>query len=243
MTYEHIRLDIEDGVATITLDRPDKLNAYIPAMGEEIVDAFARSRDDDAVRCVLLTGSGRAFCAGVDLDYVKGVAAGTIEAKGPRLGSEAFVRQWPLDALAYPKPIIAAVNGAAVGVGITMLLPCDIRLAAEGAKLRLNFTKLGMLPGLGSTHLLPGLVGTGKALDLILGARTLLAEEAAEVGLVDAVYPADELLAQARQRAAAIAACRPEVVAAAKQLLRSGAAEATAAAIRREQDLSAALRR
>src|SRR5690606_24846552 len=110
---------------------------------------------------------------------------------------------------------------------VTMILPCDIRIAAAGAVLRLNFTKLGMLPGLGSTFLLPQLVGAGQALDLILGGRTIDAETAHRIGLVQEVAPAAELMQVARERAAAIAACRPEVSTAAKRLLREGARAAT----------------
>lgn len=243
MSFELIRYEVADGVATVTLNRPDKLNAYVPAMGDEIVAAFAQAHGDDGVRCVILTGSGKAFCAGVDLDYVKAAAAGELPAGGPRLGEEAFVRQWPLDVLDFPKPVIAAVNGAAVGVGITMILPCDVRIAAAGAVLRLNFTKLGMLPGLGSTFLLPQLVGAGHALDLILGARTIDAESAMRIGLVQEVVPATDLMQVARERAAAVAACRPEVTAAAKRLLREGVRDAADRAMQRERDASAKLRR
>ena len=243
MSYENILFEVSDAVATITLNRPDKLNAYVPAMGAEIVDAFERASGDDRVRAMILTGAGRAFCAGVDLDYVKGVAAGTIEPSDPPLGQEDFVRQWPLALLDSPKPIIAAINGAAVGVGTTMILPCDIRIATAGAKLRLNFAALGMLPGLGSTHHLPALVGAGHALDLILSSATLTAERGAEIGLIQEVTPADDLLAAAQRRAAAIAAARPEVIAAAKKLLRAGARDAAATAMQRERESSSALRR
>lgn len=240
--YQLIRYEVADGIATVVLDRPDKLNAYTPAMGDEIVAAFAQARADGGVRCVILTGSGRAFCAGVDLDYVKALAAGEIAAGATRLGEEDFVRQWPLDVLDFPKPVIAAVNGAAVGVGVTMILPCDVRIAADDAVLRLNFTKLGMLPGLGSTFLLPQLVGAANALDLVLGARTINAVEAARVGLIQQAVAADELMQVARARAAAIAECRPEVTAAARRLLRQGARDAAELAMRREREASAALR-
>lgn len=243
MTYEKILYAVEGAVAVVTLNRPDKLNAYTPEMGEEIVDAFHCAAADQAVRAVILTGAGKAFCAGVDLDYVKAVAAGELKPDGPRLGEEAFVRQWPLDVLDYPKPVIAAINGAAVGVGVTMTLPCDIRIAAEDALLRLNFTRLGMLPGLGSTELLPQIVGLANALDLVLAARTIDARTAQALGLVQEAVPAVELMPTALARAAAIAECRPEVTAAARVLLRQGAREACARAMERERDTSAALRR
>lgn len=241
--YERIRFEVDGAVAVVTLDRPEKLNAYTPEMGEEIVDAFRCARSDTDVRAVVLTGSGKAFCAGVDLDYVKSIATGEIKPSGARLGEEEFVRQWPLDILDYPKPVIAAVNGAAVGVGVTMILPCDIRLAADDAILRLNFTRLGMLPGLGSTCLLPQITGLANALDLVLGARTIDAPTAYAVGLVQEVTPRAELLPAAMARATAIAECRSEVTAAARRLLRHGAREACAAAIERERAESAALRR
>jgi enoyl-CoA hydratase/carnithine racemase len=240
--YERILYEIEDGIATVTLNRPDKLNAYTPEMGEEIVDAFARAREDDAARVVILTGAGRGFCAGVDLDYIKAAAAGNVPAGAPKLGEEAFVRQWPLDLLDFPKPVIAAINGAAVGVGVTMTLGCDIRLAVSGAKLALNFAKLGSLPGLGSTHLLPRLVGVARALDLVLSARTVLAEEAAQIGLVHQVVAADSLMAEARTRAAAMAELKPEVLAAAKRALHYGASATMEEAMRSERERSAELR-
>lgn len=241
--YERILYEVEGGIAVVTLNRPDKLNAYTPEMGEEIVDTFARARDDESVRAVILTGAGRGFCAGVDLDYMKAAAAGTAPAGAPKLGEEAFVRQWPIDLLDFPKPVIAAINGAAIGVGVTMTLGCDIRLAASGAKLALNFAKLGILPGLGSTHLLPRLIGIARALDLVLSARTVLAEEAAEIGLVHQVVAPDSLMTEARARAAAMAECRPEVLAAAKRALRFGAAASMEEAMQSEREHSAQLRR
>ncbi|MBW2401080.1 MAG: enoyl-CoA hydratase/isomerase family protein [Deltaproteobacteria bacterium] len=161
--YQTIRYEVSEGIATIRFDRPEKLNAYT---------------------VVILTGEGRAFCAGVDLDYYKAQMAGESPSKGSKLGEEAFVRSWPLDLIQYPKPVIAAINGAAYGVGVTMTLGCDVRIAARSAVLGLNFTRLGMLPGLGSTHHLPRLVGIGKASELLLSGAKLSAEEAHEIGLV-----------------------------------------------------------
>jgi 2-(1,2-epoxy-1,2-dihydrophenyl)acetyl-CoA isomerase len=243
MTFEQIRYEIEGGVATITLHRPEKLNAYTTEMGDEVVAAFAAARDAAAVRAVILTGAGRAFCAGVDLDHLKAHMAGGNASTKAKLGEEDFLRKLPLDLVTYPKPVIATVNGPAIGVGVTMILPCDVRIAAENAKLGVTFAKLGLLPGLGSTHLLPKLVGRAKALELVLTARVVTAFEAAEIGLVNQVVAPDALLAEARAMAAAMAECRPEVLAAAKAALHFGADASMADAMRNEQEASAALRK
>ena len=240
--YQNILLDIADGIATVTLNRPDKLNAYTVDMGEEIVDVFDLLKEDDSVRAVILTGAGRGFCAGVDLDHLK-EQAGATDLKGPRLGEERLVREFPLTLLNYPKPVIAAINGHAIGVGITMILACDIRLAASNAKLGLTFTKIGMLPGLGSTYLLPRLVGTVKARELILTAGVIKAAEAAEIGLVNGMASSEELMPLAREMAASMIQSKPEVLKAAKALLLSGESEAMAEAMQRERQASGELRK
>ncbi len=241
--YELIRYEVREGIATIAFNRPDKLNAYTPEMGDEAVAAFERARDDEQARVVILTGEGGAFCAGIDLDYFKAHMAGKNPGKGPKLGEEAFVRSWPLELVEYPKPVIAAINGNAYGVGVTMTLGCDVRLAARSAVLGLTFAKLGVLPGLGSTHHLPRLVGLGKASELVLSAAKLSAQQAHEVGLVERVVDDDALIGEARALAAAMAEVRPEVLAAAKKALRHGAEAPLADAIREEQRLSAELGR
>ncbi len=243
--YEHILFEVEDGIATITLNRPDKLNAYITPMGEEVTQAIRGARDDDAIRAIILTGAGRGFCAGVDLEHLKAHEAGgnAAEGKGPKLGEEDFLKKLPLEMVDFPKPIIAAVNGAAIGVGITMILPCDLRIAAAGVKMGVTFTKLGILPGLGSTHLLPKLVGRAKALELVMTAKVILSEEAERIGLVNAVVPGDELPKVAREWAALIAEKRPEVIAAAKQVIGFGEANDMEASMRNEERTSAELRK
>ncbi|NQX89586.1 MAG: enoyl-CoA hydratase/isomerase family protein, partial [Halioglobus sp.] len=190
--YQHLLVDISDGIATVTLNRPDKLNAYTVDMGEEIVSVFDTLKEDSSARAIILTGAGRGFCAGVDLDHLKEQAS-SAKISGPRLGKERLVREFPLTLLNYKKPVIAAINGHAIGVGITMTLPCDIRLAAAGAKLGLTFTKMGILPGLGSTYLLPRLVGAAKAQELVLTAKIMLAEEAADIGLGNRVVSPQDL--------------------------------------------------
>ncbi|HEY8154883.1 MAG TPA: enoyl-CoA hydratase-related protein [Myxococcota bacterium] len=240
--YQNILYEVADGIATITLNRPEKLNAYTLEMGEEVVDAFARIRADAGVRVAILTGAGRGFCAGVDLDALRAHQTEPAASGKPRLGEEDFVRVLPLELLEFPKPVIAAINGAAIGVGVTMTLPCDIRIAADTAKLGLTFARLGLLPGLGSTHLLPQLVGIAKALELVLTARVIPAAEAAEIGLVNRVVPAASLLDEARALARAMLESRPEVLAAAKTALRQGARASMSESIHHEREASAKLR-
>jgi enoyl-CoA hydratase/carnithine racemase len=239
--YQTIRYEVCDGIATITFDRPDKLNAYTPEMGDETVAAFGRARDDDEARVVILTGAGRAFCAGVDLDAFKAHMSGAAPPGAPKLGEEAFVRSWPLELVRYPKPVIAAINGPAYGVGVTMTLGCDVRIAARSAVLGLNFTRLGVLPGLGSTHHLPRLVGIAKASELVLSGAKLSAEEACSIGLVQRLAEDGALTDEARALAGSMAEIRADVLAAAKQALRHGAQASLADAMREEQRQSGEL--
>ena len=230
--------DVRDHIATIRFNRADKLNAYTPAMGEAVVAAFGRAKQDSDTRVVILTGGGRAFCAGVDLDFFKAHMSGQDTGAGPKLGEESFVRSFPLELVDFPKPVIAAINGPAYGVGVTMTLGCDVRLAASNAEFGLNFTSLGVLPGLGSTHLLPQLVGLPKALELVLSAATISAQVAQEIGLVQGIYEPRDLQGEARRLAAKMAEARPEVLAAAKHALRHGADASMAEAMAEEQRLS-----
>jgi enoyl-CoA hydratase/carnithine racemase len=239
--YQHILYDVRDAIATITLNRPEKLNAYSPAMGGEVVAAFRAARGDDAVRVIILTGAGRGFCAGVDLEVLK-ASHSSAEQSGPKLGEEDFIQKLPLELRSCEKPVIAAINGHAIGVGITMTLPCDLRIAAASAKLGFTFAKLGMLPGLGSTHLLPRLIGPGRAKELVLTGRVILGPEAAEIGLVDRCVSDAQLMQEVREIASMMAACEPRVLALAKRALDEGAALDLAAAMLNEQALSAKLR-
>ena len=235
MSYESLRVEKRDGIATFTLNRPDKLNAFTPVMGDELCDAFRGAREDDEVRVVILTGAGRAFCAGADLEVLKQ------EDQRQRMATQDFITRLPLELFEYPKPTIAALNGAAIGVGVTMVLPLDIRIAASDAKIGLTFARLGMLPGLGSSFLLPRLVGPAKALELVLTARVVLGEEAREIGLVNATAAADQVLARAREMAEAMAALDPAVLAHAKRSLAYGAGAALADALANEPKLNRAL--
>ena len=243
MSYENILFDVGEGVATITLNRPDKLNAYTTEMGDEVVDAVRKVRDDASVRALILTGGGRGFCAGVDLEHLKAHEAGGNASTGPKLGEEDFLKKLPLEMADYPKPIIAALNGHAIGVGVTMILPCDFRIAVPKAKIGLTFVKLGILAGLGSTHLLPKIVGRANALDLLMTGRIVLAPEARELGLVNQVVEPDELMPTARALAASFADSRPEVVAAAKRAVTFGEDHTLDEAMRNEEATSAELRK
>ncbi len=243
LTNNDILTGVSDGIATITLNRPDKLNAYTTEMGDEVTAAFRAYRDDSEVRAVILTGAGRGFCAGVDLEHLKAHQAGGNASSGPRLGEEDFLKKLPLELVEYPKPVIAAVNGHAIGVGITMILPCDVRIAAAGAKLGVTFARLGILPGLGSTHLLPRIVGRAKALELVLRATPIRAEEALEVGLVNHVVPAEDVVATARTIALEMAEAEAPVLAAAKRVLNFGELHDLEASMRNEEKTSVELRK
>jgi enoyl-CoA hydratase/carnithine racemase len=212
---------VEDGVATITLNRPAKLNAFTETMRRELIAAFDRVDADDAVRAVIVTGAGRAFCAGADLsagaatfDHAargKATETGPYRDGGGTVGMRIF---------ACKKPVIAAVNGPAVGVGATMQLPMDIRLAAEGARFGFVFTRRGMVPEACSSWFLPRLVGMQQALDWVMSGRVFDAREALAGGLVKQVLPADELLPAARALASEIARHTSAVsVALARQML------------------------
>ena len=194
---------LDAGILTLTLSRPDKLNAYTAQMGRELAAAFRLADEDDAVRVVIVTGAGKGFCAGADIsggadsfadvDKVFG-RAGQAEAPGQRREG-GFVEA----IFECRKPSIAAINGAAVGVGLTMTLPMDIRLCAEGAKFGFVFARRGLVPEAGSSWFLPRIVGLPQALRWCLSGRVFVAAEALRGGLVEQVVPADQLLAKARE--------------------------------------------
>ena len=241
--YENILYQVEDGIAIITLNRPDRLNAYTPAMGNEVVEAFRSARDDEDVRVILLTGAGRAFCAGVDLEVLaESNAQAEEKSEGPALGEEDFIRSFPLEMRDSSKPLIAAINGHAIGVGVTMTLPCDIRVAAEDAKIGLTFSRLGILPGLGSTHLLPHLVGMARAQELILTGRIVLGQEACDLGLVQYSVPREDVIRTAMNLARQMAEADPSVLALARKALQEGPLLSLEEAMSNEQKLSRQLR-
>ena len=220
MNYTDIRYEVAERVATVTLHRPDRLNAFTRAMRDELIDAFSRADDDDEVRAVIVTGAGRAFCAGADLsagsatfDYAKrdGLSAQTHRDGGGQVTLRIFEMK---------KPVIAAVNGPAVGIGATMQLPMDVRLASSEARFGFVFTRRGIVPEACSSWFLPRLVGIGQALEWTLTGRVFGAEEALAGGLVQRVLPPDALLPAARALAREIADnTAPVAVALARQMM------------------------
>jgi enoyl-CoA hydratase/carnithine racemase len=198
--YEQLRYDVEDRVLTITLDRPDRLNAFTERMSQELVDAFDRADSDDDVRAVVLTGAGRGFCAGADLggggatfDYPAGAAH---RDRGGKVSLRIF------ESL---KPVIVAINGPAVGIGVTMTLPADVRLASTTAKFGLVFARRGIVPEAASSWFLPRVVGISRALEWATTGRIFAPEEALAGGLVRSVHEPEDLLPAAYALAREIA--------------------------------------
>jgi enoyl-CoA hydratase/carnithine racemase len=221
MEFQDITYDVSEGIATITLNRPDKMNAFTGRMMHEIISALDLSDADDNVKAVIFTGAGRAFCAGADLS-----SGGATFSKG---GSDIQTKQGvPRDGGGMVslrifnslKPVIGAINGAAVGVGVTMTLPMDIRVASDGAKFGFVFAKRGILPEACSSYFLPRLVGIQQATEWVFTGRVFSAEEALNGRLVRSVHPGEELLAVARGIAREIADnTAPVSVALSRQML------------------------
>jgi enoyl-CoA hydratase/carnithine racemase len=216
-SYETLLVEREDGIEIVTLNRPKVLNALCRQMILDLMAALDAAAADVAVRAVILTGAGRAFCAGLDLAEQRQPMTQPRIAEARELATVA-----PLKVMRFPKPLIAAINGVAVGAGVDMTLPCDIRIASENARLALSFTRVGLIPEFGGTYMLPRIVGLSKALELVLTGRMLEAREAAEAGLVNKVVAADKLMEEAREMARMTAKSPPLALQLAKQALHAG---------------------
>lgn len=204
MAYQHIAYEVDDHLATITLDRPDQLNAFTVRMMHELLDAFDRTDADDDVRAVIVTGRGRAFCAGADLSGGSGSFehGGGDPASEPERDSGGRVSLRIFDSA---KPVIAAINGPAVGVGIAMTLPMDVRFVSSAAKMGFVHTRRGIVPEAASGWFLPRVVGISRAVEWVSTGRVFSADEAASAGLTRPPLPADGLLPAARALGAEIA--------------------------------------
>lgn len=192
-SYETVLAEQDGGVLLLTMNRPEVLNAFDHRMPFELVDAFTSAGNDPSVRCVVLTGAGRGFNAGADLE---GVRARYDDPRGPRIGELVRERYIPL-VLALrrlEKPVIAALNGVAAGAGSSLALACDLRIASERASFVQAFVRIGLIPDTGGTLFLPLLVGLGRASELAFSGERVGAQRALEIGLVERVVPADELM-------------------------------------------------
>lgn len=250
MTYETISVGVDDGIAVVTLDRPDALNAFTVTMADELEQYFRAVNDDDGVRAVIVTGAGKAFCAGMDL-RVGGNVFGLDESARPTLADmddlddPALARirdtggRVTLAIFGCRKPVIAAINGAAVGIGATMTLAADSRLCSTRARIGFVFGRLGITPEACSTWFLPRIVGLPAALDLVYSAEILSADAALDLGLVGAVHEPDELLSAARALADRWTRGRSPVgVALARQMMYRNASRADPADAHRVDSLS-----
>lgn len=230
-----LRVEVADAIATIILDRPDALNALTVPLKEGLLAAFGQVAADSAVRAVVLTGAGRAFCAGQDLR--ERLEPGAVPlAQEIRLRYNPLIRaMWNLD-----KPIVGAINGIAAGAGASLAFACDLRVAAEGASFLLAFGRVGLIPDSGATWLLPRLIGGSKAAELALLGKPLAADEAKQLGLVARVVPADQLQAEARAVAARLAAGAPRALALTREALRRSWTSSLEEQLELEADLQGA---
>jgi len=217
MSFETILYEKKDRVLTITLNRPEVLNAFVLTMGWEMLQAFHQAEDDEDVGCVILTGAGRGFCSGADVrEFQANIERGTAGSLQPIPESLCQLM------FNLKKPTIAAVNGPAVGVGFTMTLPCDIRIASDRARFGAIFVRVGLVPEFGSTFLLPRLVGLAKAKELSLLSRIIDAQEALNMGLVSKVVPHEELMPEAMSLATTLAQGPTLTLGLVKQALHQG---------------------
>ncbi|WP_248963717.1 enoyl-CoA hydratase-related protein [Sphaerisporangium perillae] len=231
---DHVLYSVEEGVATITLNRPDAMNALTISMKAALLEALEHARDDAEARAVLLTGAGRGFCAGQDLrEHADNLDAGV----GLDNTVRAHYNPIILTITGMGKPVIAAVNGFAAGAGASLALACDFRVAADGAKFAMAFLGIGLAPDSGASWTLPRLVGAAKARELLLLGEPVTAARALELGMVTSVVPGDELTASARALAVRLAQGPTQAYGATKQALDFSAAHSLEDSLEMEADL------
>jgi len=223
-TYEHILYEPRGGVALITLNRPERLNAWTQTMENEFIDAIREAAKDPAVGCVVVTGAGRGFCAGADIGGWDRGLKGEAPKRPSKMLLEGGSPEVPVT-LAQGKPVIAAINGVSVGVGLTMTMACDIRIASTAARFSARFVRVGLTPECGSSRYLPLVAGLPNALFLALTGRIIDAQEALQRRLVDRLVEPEQLMPEAMKLAEEIAANPHEAVWAAKRLLHANATE------------------
>lgn len=234
--YEQISVEQTDAVLTITLDRPERLNAWTPHMMTELMGAVTAANDDPSIGAIIVTGRGRGFCAGADISAVfdEGLKSDHQEPTAPPAADAPKPADW-VRLVRESKPMVAAVNGPAVGIGLTLVLPFDQIVAARGAKLSARFVKMGLVPELASSHFLVTRCGFGNASWLALSGTTVLAEDAKELGLVDRVVEPDALMTTAMELAAELAGNPPTQLRLIKQLLTANGTETDIASVQRRE--------
>jgi 2-(1,2-epoxy-1,2-dihydrophenyl)acetyl-CoA isomerase len=217
MTYTHLSVADAGAVRTITLDRPEQLNAVNPRLAEELPAALDEAAAEDGVRVVVVTGAGRGFCAGLDL---QDPALLDQSRRVGRLDDLGWVGRWVLAVAGCEKPVVAAVNGPAAGAGFGLAIAADLRLVSSAATLTAGYVRVGLSPDAGVSYHLPRLIGLGPATDLLLTGRDVAADEAARLGLATAVLPAERFAEEVAAYAARLAAGPPVALALTKRLLR-----------------------
>lgn len=215
-----LRIDDAQGVRTITLDRPERLNAVNAALAAELPRALGEAASDDAVRVVVITGAGRGFCAGLDLGDPARLPGGS---RDQRLDAYAWVGRWVLAVTGCEKPVIAAVNGVAAGAGFGLALACDVRIVAAEASMTAGYVRRALSPDAGVSHFLPRLIGAARAADILLTGRDVSAGEAERIGLASHVVPLERFAEAVRAYALALAAGPPIALALTKRLLAQSA--------------------
>ena len=218
MDYKDILFDLEDGIATITMNRPDKLNAYTAEMGEEITHAFRAVQRDPEVRAIVLTGAGKSFCAGMDLKEIGGGGEGQTGYELSVAGQDAMRAGFEN----FSGPVIAAVNGAAATAGFEMALACDMIFVARGAKFLDTHARVGIVPGWGLSQRLPRIIGINRAKEVSLSGNALTAERAYEWGLANRICEPGALLDEAKALASDICSCVPGVMEQVKTMIDTG---------------------
>ena len=230
--YTHLLVETSaDGVRTIALNRPDRLNAVNPRLAEELPLAMNEAAADDAVRVVVITGSGRGFCAGLDLAEPVPLDAGT---RASRLDPYYWVGRWVLSIIHCEKPVIAAINGPAAGAGFGLALACDLRLVQADAICTAGYVRRGLSPDAGVSWMLPRLVGHSRAMDIVLTGRDVSATEAEQIGLAAALFPAESFAKHVADYAAALASGPPIALALTKRLMMESSGASLEAQLRQE---------
>ena len=238
MAYEQIAVRRDGSVVTITLNRPDKLNAMTGVMSDELLEVFTSVRDNHDARAIVVTGAGRGFCAGQDLtEFESAYRAGERPDIREHL-EQSYHRLIPV-VVSTPKPVIAAVNGVAAGAGVSLAAACDIRIAAEEARFTQAFVKIGLIPDSGGTWLLPRIIGYARALELSITGEVIDAETALEIGLVNRVVDGDALEDEVSGLAARLAAMPTAAIGETKALLRGAALLDLEAALHAEAEAQA----